>query len=256
MSRYQPRSRERGKNTGTTAGDIAPIAVQVSSNETTTALAYPAAPARHAAATFVLAHGAGAGQQSAFITGFARGLSDRGVDVLTFNFLYTEQRRRAPDRTEKLEACYRAAIAAARRHFGRPGAFIGGKSMGGRIATHLAADDGADEVGIRGVVALGYPLHPPGKPEQLRAAHLSHIRVPMLIVQGERDPFGTPAELRPVLANVPANVTLHVIENGDHSLSPSRQKDRVESGYVAVQDVIAKWIRKHSQTTEARSTRR
>src|SRR5262245_57835618 len=192
-------------------------------------------------ATFILAHGAGAGQQSSFISGFAQGLSDRGIDVLTFNFLYTEQGRRVPDRTEKLDACYRAAVIAARRHFDRPGVFIGGKSMGGRIATHLAAADDADELGIGGIVALGYPLHPPGKPEQLRAAHLPRIRVPVLIVQGERDPFGTPEELRPVLATVPAEATLHVVENGDHSLAPSRQKDQVAALYAEIQDVIAKW---------------
>jgi predicted alpha/beta-hydrolase family hydrolase len=156
----------------------------------TTGLAYTS-QGPPANATFVLAHGAGAGQQSAFITGFARGLTGRGIDVLTFNFLYTEQARRVPDRTEKLEACYRAAVGRA-ASFRPRRVFIGGKSMGGRIATHLAAGDDADELGIRGVVALGYPLHPPGKPQQLRAAHLSRIRVPMLIVQGERDPFGTP----------------------------------------------------------------
>jgi uncharacterized protein len=204
--------------------------------------------------TFILAHGAGAGQESTFITDFALGLSHRGIDVLTFNFLYTEQRRRVPDRTEKLDACYRAAVVAARRHFDRPGVFIGGKSMGGRIATHLAAGDDAEQLGIRGVVALGYPLHPPGKPQQLRAVHLPRIHVPVLVVQGERDPFGTPAEFEPVLAAVPAPVTLHVVENGDHSLAPSRRKDRVESTYVEIQDAVAKWIR--SQTTEARSTRR
>lgn len=196
--------------------------------------------------TFILAHGAGAGQRSSFITEFAQGLSDRGIDVLTFNFLYTEQRRHVPDRTEKLDACYRAAVVAARRHFDRPGVFIGGKSMGGRIATHLAAGDDAETLGIRGVVALGYPLHPPGKPQQLRAAHLSRIHVPMLIVQGERDPFGTPAELQPVLDAIAADVTLHVVAHADHSLAPSRQKDRVKSTYATLQDVVAKWIQERN----------
>jgi len=220
--------------------------VAISSTDTTTAVAYPAAAALALDATLVLAHGAGAPQQSAFMVGFARGLAERGVDVLTFNFLYMEHKRRAPDRTEKLEACYRAAIETAREHFGRPVVFLGGKSMGGRIATHLAAADDAEGLGIRGVVALGYPLHPPGKAEQLRAAHLSRIRVPMLIVQGERDPFGTPAELQPVLDAIAADATLHVVENGDHSLAPSRQKDRVASTYVELQDVIARWIQQVS----------
>jgi len=232
----------------------------------TTGLAYTS-QGPPANATFVLAHGAGAGQQSAFITGFARGLTERGIDVLTFNFLYTEQHRRVPDRTEKLEACYRAAVGTARRHFGRPAVFIGGKSMGGRIATHLAAADDVEELGIAGVVALGYPLHPPGKPQQLRAAHLSRIRVPMLIVQGERDPFGTPAELRPILDALTEReraepgrserersererserVTLYVVENGDHSLAPSRQKDRVAAAYVELQQHVADWIRSQNE---------
>jgi uncharacterized protein len=217
------------------------VTIDVGSDGQTTGLVYPSrgAPAH---ATFILAHGAGAGQQSAFITGFAQGLSKRGVDVLTFNFLYTEQRRRVPDRTDRLDACYRAAVVAARRQFDRPAVFIGGKSMGGRIATHLAAGDDADERGIRGVVALGYPLHPPGKPDQLRAAHLSRIRVPILIVQGARDPFGTPEELRPILDRLAAPVTLHVVQNADHSLAPSRRADVVASTFVELQDVIARWI--------------
>ena len=207
-----------------------------------TALVYHAAPASSIDGALVLAHGAGAPQQSAFMVGFARGLASRGIDVLTFNFLYTEQRRRVPDRAPKLEACYRAAVATAREHFGRNAVFIGGKSMGGRIATHLAAADDAATLGIAGVVLLGYPLHPPGRPEQLRAAHLPQIRVPMLIVQGERDPFGTPDELRPLLDTMPARVTLHVVEHGDHSLAPSRRAEAVAATYAALQDVIAQWL--------------
>jgi hypothetical protein len=222
------------------------LTIEIGEGIRTSALAYRAAD-QSANATFVLAHGAGAGQQSAFITGFARGLADRGIDVLTFNFLYTEQRRRVPDRTEKLEACYRAAIATARNHFNRPSVFIGGKSMGGRIATHLAAADDADALEIAGVVLLGYPLHPPGKPEQLRAAHLSRIHVPMLIVQGERDAFGTPDELRPVLDRLAATVTLHVVETGDHSLAPSRRPQSIVETYSALQDLIASWLRSQNE---------
>jgi predicted alpha/beta-hydrolase family hydrolase len=191
----------------------------------------------------VLAHGAGAPQQSAFVVAFARALAARGIDVLTFNFFYTEQRRRVPDRTDKLDACYRSAVAVARGHFDRDRVFIGGKSMGGRIATHLAAADDASALGIAGVVLLGYPLHPPGKPEQLRAAHLPRITVPVLFVQGSRDAFGTPEELRPVIETMRAPVTLHVVEKGDHSLVTSRRADELASTYGDVQDVIAQWIR-------------
>jgi predicted alpha/beta-hydrolase family hydrolase len=194
-------------------------------------------------ATLVLAHGAGAPQQSAFMVGYARGLAERGVDTLTFNFPYMQQRRRVPDRTPTLEASYRDAIAAARDRFGRDTVFVGGKSMGGRMATPLAAADDAAALGIAGVVLLGYPLHPPGKPEQLRSAHLPRIHVPMLFVQGERDPFGTPDELRPILDTIAADVTLHVVANGDHSLAPPK-RGGADAGVVhaAVQDTIAKWI--------------
>jgi predicted alpha/beta-hydrolase family hydrolase len=209
-------------------------------------LTYPAAGDARADATLVLAHGAGAPQQSAFMVNFARALAERGVDVLTFNFPYMEQKRRVPDRTPVLEASYRSAIAAARDHFGRDAVFIGGKSMGGRIATHLAAAEDAEALGIAGVVLLGYPLHPPGKPDQLRAAHLPRIRVPMLVLQGERDPFGTPDELRPVLAPIASRVTLHVVEKGDHSLAPSRRADVLASTYQELQDVIARWIKTRS----------
>ena len=209
---------------------------------TSSALAYHAATGTRGDATLVLAHGAGAPQQSAFMVDFAKGLASRGLDVLTFNFLYTEQRRRVPDRTEALDACYRAAVGAARRHFARDRVFIGGKSMGGRIATHLAASEDADALGIAGVVLLGYPLHPPGKPDQPRTAHLPRIRTPLLIVQGERDPFGTPGELRTVIATLNTEVTLRAVPSGDHSLAPSRRADAVAAVYSQLQDEIAAWI--------------
>jgi predicted alpha/beta-hydrolase family hydrolase len=223
--------------------------VEVGERERTSALAYRASEDRRVHAALVLAHGAGAGQESGFMVQFAGGLASKGVDVLTFNFLYTEQHRHVPDRTEKLEACYRAAVAAAGgyRPFGGDAVFIGGKSMGGRIATHLAAAAGSDAAagGINGLVLLGYPLHPPGKPEQLRAAHLAKIRVPMLIVQGSRDPFGTPAELQPVLDDLAADVTLHVVENGDHSLAPpKRGAISVDKTYSDLQDMIVGWLRR------------
>jgi predicted alpha/beta-hydrolase family hydrolase len=225
------------------------LEIDVGEHGRTSALAYRAEGENRVNTTLVLAHGAGAGQDSRFITQFANGLASRGVDILTFNFLYTEQHRRVPDRTDKLEACYRAAISAARNHrpFGGHAVFIGGKSMGGRIATHLAAGAGSDAAanGISGLVLLGYPLHPPGKPDQLRAAHLEKIRVPMLFVQGSRDPFGTPAELRPIVERLGVDVTLHVVENGDHSLAPPRKGPiTVEQIYGDLQDMIVDWLRR------------
>jgi hypothetical protein len=209
---------------------------------------YPASERDNARVTFVLAHGAGADQSSPFMVRFATGLAARGVDVVTFNFLYTEERRRIPDRTEKLEACYHAVVSTVRNHEPLAGNLLctGGKSMGGRIASHLGAEDGAagGRV-IAGLVFLGYPLHPPGRPQQLRAAHLDKIRAPMLFVQGSRDPFGTPADLSPLLESLPARATLHVVENGDHSLATSRVKSAAaDQVYEVIQDTIAGWMKK------------
>ena len=196
----------------------------------------------------VLAHGAGSGQAHPFMAAMGRGLAARSVDVVTFDFPYMQQRRRAPDRAPVLEAAFRDAIAAARDLAGwGKHLFIGGKSMGGRIATHLAADhtDRAIRPLLRGVVCLGYPLHPPGRPDQPRTAHLPAISASVLIVQGERDPFGTPAELAPVTATMKADVTLHVVEGGDHSLNvtrPGRKAPAAEDRYAQVLDVVAGWM--------------
>ncbi|MEX2222339.1 MAG: alpha/beta fold hydrolase [Candidatus Rokuibacteriota bacterium] len=207
-----------------------------------TALVYPVPAGSRRLATLILAHGAGASQSSAFIVAFAEGLARRGGHTVTFNFPYMEQGRRLPDRAPALEACFRDVIAAvrARADLAAGPLVIGGKSMGGRIASHLAA---AGVEGLGGLVALGYPLHPPGKPRQLRAAHLTRIRQPILIVQGSRDAFGTPEELEPVLAPLGAVATLHVVEGGDHSFKvPRRGPIGPEEVFERVQDTIAGWI--------------
>lgn len=199
------------------------------------AVTYPAEKAQ--TPVLVLAHGAGAGQRHPFMVAVASGLADRGVPVVTFDFLYMQQRRRVPDSAPVLETRFRQVADAAREWGGAPSLLMGGKSMGGRIATHLAA---AHTEGLLGVVALGYPLHPPGKPNQLRIAHLPSIDVPVLIVQGQRDAFGSPEELRPVLESMTAAVTLHVVDGGDHSLNVrGRPRDDV---YSEVLDVTARWV--------------
>jgi hypothetical protein len=206
----------------------------------TTALAYIAE--RPAGATLILGHGAGAGQHSTFMIDFARSLSSLGIDVVTFNFLYTEQRRRIPDRGPALEACYRAVIETARSQVesARRFLFVGGKSMGGRIATQVAAID--RESRLAGLVLLGYPLHPPGKPEQRRDRHLPLVQRPMLFVQGRRDAFGTPAELSPILERVSPAPMLHVVD-GDHSFTLSKKAPAAQAAlYAEIQQMIATWI--------------
>lgn len=207
-----------------------------------TALRYPAAePA--AALTLVLGHGAGAPQTSDFMVAFAQALADRGFSTVTFNFPYMEQGRRLPDRAPILEAAFRAVIAAVRDRAdaARDRLVIGGKSLGGRMASHVAA---AGLEGLAGLVFLGYPLHPPAQPERLRAEHLARIREPMLFVQGSRDAFGTPEELAPVLAPLGPAVRVHVVEGGDHSFAvPKRGPVPQAQVFARVQDEIARWLR-------------
>ena len=218
------------------------LAVPVQTGASTTALVYTA-DRGPAGAALILAHGAGAGQHSAWLVDLARRVSAHELDVITFNFLYTEQRRKLPDRQPLLESCYEAAIRTIRQEVAsaRRGLFIGGKSMGGRIATHVAAAD--PFLDVNGIVLLGYPLHPPGRPEQRRDAHLPAVRQPMLFVQGSRDGFGTPAELQPVHDGLTPRPTLHVVEGGDHSFRLSgRNPERQEAVFEDVRRTIVGWI--------------
>jgi predicted alpha/beta-hydrolase family hydrolase len=178
------------------------------------AMSYPAEGG--AEAVLVLAHGAGAGQKHPFMVAVAKGLAARHISIVTFDFPYMRERRHVPDKAPVLESAFRDVIDATREWSSAKQVFIGGKSMGGRMATHLGAQGLG---GLLGIVALGYPLHPPGRPDKPRTEHLPSIRVPVLIVQGERDTFGTPDELRPVIATMNANTTLHVVPGGDHSLT-------------------------------------
>ena len=218
--------------------------VDVGPSQRTTALHYPAEGATVRPATLILAHGAGAPQQHPFMVAFARALSERGIDVVTFNFLYTEQRRKVPDRMPQLIACYRATIDAIRNAVpsARERLFIGGKSMGGRAATHVAAEDRT--LRLAGIVLLGYPLHPPGRLDQLRDAHLPDVARPMLFVHGTRDAFGTPSELKPILASLEPLPTLHPVEGGDHSFKIAGRdaKTRQAVVYTEIQNTIADWI--------------
>jgi len=171
--------------------------------------------------TAILAHGAGDGMESRFLTTVAAGLATRDIRVIRFEFPYMARRRlggtsRAPDRTEVLLDSWRSIIA---EHGPPDRLVVGGKSMGGRMASMVA-----DEASVRGLVCFGYPFHPPGQPERLRTAHLERLRTPTLIIQGERDPFGTRADV--ALYNLSASIAIHWIEDGDHSLVPRKKSGR------------------------------
>ena len=204
---------------------------------------YPAATGNRAGVTLILGHGAGADQTSGFMVAFANALAERGIDIVTFNFLYAELRHRIPDPNARLENCWRAVIEIVRsRITSHAGSLaIGGKSMGGRIASQVAAGEGR---GLAGLVFLGYPLHPPGRPDRLRAAHLGDVKAPMLFVQGTRDPFGTPAELQPIISQLDPAADLFVVEGGDHSFKvPKSAGFRLQDVHRAIQDRIETWLR-------------
>jgi uncharacterized protein len=172
----------------------------------------------------------------------ARTIASHGLDVVTFDFLYTHAKRRVPDRPDVLEATWRAVFAAAQgwEEVARP-LFVGGKSMGGRIATQVAAKGGFSD--LAGIVLLGYPLHPPGRPEKLRTAHLPKVTVPMLFVQGSRDTFGSPTELAPFVDKLPAGGRIFAIEGGDHSLTPpKRGGESLPAVMARVADEIVRFV--------------
>jgi predicted alpha/beta-hydrolase family hydrolase len=231
------------------------IRISIESSEGISAIAYPAAPGSKQLATYILAHGAGGNQLSPWLVQFATAAAARGIAVVTFNFLYSEQGRGLPDKNDKLEACWRKVVeawhdGAFAKSLGMSGGplIIGGKSMGGRIASQIAAGGPAASPGmaeVAGLVFLGYPLHPPGKPEQLRSRHLPAIRAPMLFVQGARDAFGTPEELRPILSKLKAPADLLVIEEGDHSFKVAKAAGRTQRQvFDCVLAGIEDWLRK------------
>ena len=202
--------------------------------------------ANPAGVLFVFAHGAGAGHHSPFMRHMATLLAARGLDALTFDFPYMSQGRKLPDRPPVLEAAFRAAIDGALDALGDRvrGVAVGGKSMGGRMATHLAAQPGQWTATARliAAVAFGYPLRPPGPRGGDRVSHLARLSVPTLVVQGTRDPFGGPDDVRQAAAGAP-RVTVLPVETGDHSLkvtvASGRRQDEVEA---SIADVVAGFV--------------
>ena len=179
--------------------------------------------------TVVLAHGAGAPIDTPFMNTTAAGLAAGGLRVVRFEFPYmalrrTTGKRRGPDRPAVLQESWHQVVA----HLGTPEKLIiGGKSMGGRIATEVA-----EAAGVAGVICLGYPFHPPGRPEKLRTAHLADLSRPTLILQGERDTFGTPADVSGYQLSPAIRITW--IPDGDHSFKPRKSSGHTLDGNMAV----------------------
>ena len=178
-----------------------------------------------AIAQFIFAHGAGAGSDSDFMQHMAKLISEQGVDVGLFDFEYMQiakqtNKRRPPERAQKLLIYYERVLTNAQPDLPL---FIGGKSMGGRMASMLAC---STEQSLSGVIAFGYPFHPPGKPEKLRTDHFANIVCPFLVLQGERDTFGTREEL--LTMKMPKQPLFTWLSDGDHSLKPRKKSGVTE----------------------------
>ena len=189
----------------------------------------------------VLAHGAGAGMRHPFMTAVADGLAAAGVASLRYQFPYMEAGRRRPDPPHLLEATVRSAVLFGVERAEGLSVFCGGKSMGGRMSSRAAATDGLPSV--RGLIFLGFPLHPPGKPSTGRAEHLYGLDLPMLFLQGTRDPFAQLGLLSPVCEKLGSWATLHVVEDGDHSFKVRKRSGRSEA-YILDElvETISGWI--------------
>ena len=224
------------------------LTVDVNDKEAVTALLYPAEKKDRAGLTIILGHGAGANKSSGFMRTFAKGLASRGLDVMTFNFVYMEQDRSVPDQKHKLEGCFLAVIAAALKHkkLKSNRLVLGGKSMGGRIASQVIAGEQRESIAgdVAGLVFLGYPLHPPGQPAKLRVEHLEHIKKPMLFVQGTRDALGSPDEIKPHIKNLRPAPKIYSIEGGDNSFkAPKKFGKPPDQIFDDAMDEIDHWVR-------------
>lgn len=189
----------------------------------------------------ILAHGAGNDMTNPFLSFVHESLAAEGWLTIKFNFPYKEQGKAAPDPPAKLERAFKAVLIIARQSRLKPRrVFIGGKSMGGRIASHLAAQ-GED---VAGLVLLGYPLHPPSRPTQLRSAHLKEIACPMLFISGTRDAFCQLTLLKQILQQLSTSATLHVVEGADHSFVVPKQLGRTTKDvWQEIVRVTATWLK-------------
>lgn len=189
--------------------------------------------------TFVCAHGAGGQMNDRSILAVTRSLRDRGVGTVRFNFLYRERGSGRPDPMPKVIACYDAVVASVRRELAPRALLFGGRSMGGRAASMLAAGGGACD----GLLLLAYPLHPPGHPEKLRVEHLPRINAPVLCVNGTRDPFCDPALMTQTLADLGPRWRMLWLEGADHSFHVLKSSGRTDQQVLdEVADVSRTWI--------------
>lgn len=194
-----------------------------------------------ARACYVMAHGAGAGMTHPFMAAAANGLAERGVATLRYQFPYMEQGSKRPDTPKVAQAAVRAAVAEASRLLPGLALFVGGKSFGGRMSSQAQAASPLS--GVRGLVFLGFPLHPAGKPSDERAKHLLEVRVPMLLLQGTRDALADLQLIEALAARLGSRATLKLFQDADHSFHvPARTGRKDPEVMTELSDALAGWI--------------
>jgi predicted alpha/beta-hydrolase family hydrolase len=194
-----------------------------------------------ASAALVIAHGAGAGMRHRFLGAVARGLADRGIASLRYQFPYMEAGRGRPDPPARATAAVRAAVAEASRLAPDVTLFAGGKSFGGRMTSTAEAEEHL--AGVAGLVFLGFPLHPPGRPSTDRAAHLAEVGVPMLFLQGTRDNFAETKLITEVCASLGKRARLEFFAEADHSFHVPKSSGRTDAEIMAaLLDTVADWM--------------
>jgi|ERR1043166_8029952 predicted alpha/beta-hydrolase family hydrolase len=216
-----------------------PISISVNEGQRVSSL-LQAPSAAHAC--YVLAHGAGAGMTHPFLTTIADGLAERGIATLRYQFPYMEQRSKRPDTPKVAQATVRAAVLEASRRVPKLALFAGGKSFGGRMTSQAQA--ASPLPGVRGLVFLGFPLHPPGQPSDARAKHLLDVEIPLLFLQGTRDQFAELQLLEPLCKKL-SHATLTLFQDADHSFHVPARTGRNDSEVRAdLLDAMASWIEK------------
>ena len=209
--------------------------------EETSAVFQPATGGAGNGVVFVCAHGAGGNMNDHGILQTAHALRERGLSVVRFNFLYKEKKSGRPDPMPRLKECFSAVVARVRQELKPLTLIIGGRSMGGRAASMLAAEGFECD----GLLLLAYPLHPPGKPEQLRDAHLPAIKVPVICFNGTRDPFCTPSLMDEVLKRVTTDWEMHWVEGADHSFHVLKSSGKTDAQVLAeIGDAAQAWVKR------------
>ncbi len=214
------------------------LTIAVDADRTVSALLTAPSNAR---ACYVFGHGAGVGMAHAFMAAVANGLAERGIAVLRYNFPYMERGDKRPDSPRVAQAAVRTAVGEAARAMPGVPLFAGGKSYGGRMTSQAQA--AAPLEGVRGLVFAGFPLHPAKEPSDERAAHLFDVKIPMLFLQGTRDELADLSLLRPLVAKLSKQATLHTVEGGDHSFNVLKSSGRSQAEVMRdILDTMAAWM--------------